>query len=904
MNFLKNIFGGRPGEEFIKDKSDLRRVKMLLSRSEYNFVINSIEKLMPDIEPVKCPSELVTPPGTFKIPLVIKKGTCYIVFLPGIRKFDQQAYRDLITTTGFIRKSLFFNSAFIIGENQDLPPSLSFYCSNDPIACFSSTLYVDIKFARKKMDPRDLLVDDFREGFKQSLRIGSDSLKLIDRYLKSRSKHISREILETEPLEILIEVLTDFLERIFVKELGATKLTSKQVKTGVRFLTFKTISLSVDFEGKLVDDLKKRGCFSLYDFFRQVKKMVENPWDLPMKDNLPFLEWRLSTEQIQHVTRSIPLIKMLKEINHKRLEDIEKYGPAVSNSWVDVYFCKHCKKLDPKFKTMEQLRFHTLKEMKSFMIHQLARTRTAATSEKCATCGRELEWHKLLFSQLQHYISDLELDLQLSYEAMPTGHFYYLWQTLNRDGVTTRLGIHLTDEGFKRHLKRYFSAAIPFVKLLKKSLRTRKSENEKLQEGYHVFALAPIEGDNPYIHDALEELLAPLKLSRHNYQSFNLTHPDKTEYNFYRDTFIKWASDFYKLFTREGYQLVSIVDVEQMKTRLIREFESMGIVTDRAGDTWHFSNGRYTLRDNIVKKIHRMIYTAQYASEFIATTVGTFVNRFEHIRDLHEQLQVKFGEQLDMELERKTGVMTLLDRETGIKAKFHLYNFATRYKSTEYSTIYDIIHNIVFTGRSDYRICKCGNPTDIFIRLSCPEKLARIQKELPAGELYRLEDSNLIYVFTINCPKHSRHITNNMIEEMGLTVQSLLGKVKEDISRDSFEIELYLVRYKNREYIAVIGEDAVTLGSESNRTRQLLSLCYHTTLSEKITLYSGDLDQLFMGEYEVSRKEMEEFAEKFTMQVKGDTPFTCPVDFFHRLYLPAEGHGIINVSHYQEIDII
>lgn len=901
MGFLKGFFKKDFAEKLLKDAGcDLRKIKKLLSSVGYEFVLDYIKNREQQITCEKSPVEIITPIGTFQIPLIIRSEEGYTAFLPPVKSEDESAIKEIFILIGFIKKSLFFNSKIVIAEEAEQLPVLQFFTSRLPLAGFFLTLFVDYHIAKQGKDPVLIFIENFYEAFRVKLDYNSESLKLLDEYLSINRRLTSREVLTSDPISITKEILHKYLVRVFQSSLHVSQVESGKIKTGKTYFSFRFMIMVIDFEGKIEYDLKHSGKFSFYMFFEDTKVMSEDPRELPRKENLPFLEWKIITEQIRYLTRPLPLKEALEVITDYRHREIQEIGPQVGDGWIDLYFCKHCNIIEPHYRRYRGLRFHSLKEMKRFMLNQITYGRSGGGSgETCTKCGREYPWNHLVFSKFQHYFSDLKIDLQLNYDRLPTGHHFYLWQAMNENKVIRRLGTDFTDQDFFMHFRRHVSAAIAYNKLLEKTLRTRKAEKDEIEDGYHVFAIPPVEDDNPYIHMALKELINPLKRSERNYQTYNLNVSGEKGKIRVKDGFLKWAPDFRKHLLVEGYQLLAFVDVDLIIRRFEEKLIDLGIIFHLEDETCYLDNGKYRFYFDLNEKIWEMTHIAQYLSDFVESHIGGFIKKFDKVGSLHNWIIDNYGEELEFEFYRQNGLLMITNPENQVKTPFNLYEFSDGIEPGN-PLLTEIIEQSVIDGLPHPNLCYCGSPSNMLIRLISGEKLDEIKQSLPEGEEpVIINYGEKYYVFKSGCPRHSTYLTIKQAQDMELTNQLILKQVMEDVHNDEFRIDIYMTEYKNKEYIGITGKDAVTLGADGSRVKQVLSLCYLSYLEDQVTVYTDFMDALIITESDSPGNEISEFAQILYKKKKEALKNSLPIHLFLILNLPQVGVGKI-INNFEE----
>ncbi|MCD4783754.1 MAG: hypothetical protein K8T10_07995 [Candidatus Eremiobacteraeota bacterium] len=902
MGFIKGFFKKDFAEKLLKDAGcDLRKIKKLLSSAGYGFVLDHIRNLGQQVTCKKSPVEIVTPAGTFQIPLIIRSEEGYTAFLPPLKSKDEEAIQEILILIGFIKKSIYFDIKIVIAEKAKQSSILQFFTSRLPLAGFFLLLFVDFQIVKQGKDPGLIFIENFYKAFQVNLECDSKSLKLLDEHLSINRRLTCREVLICEPVSVMKEILHNYLVKVFQSSLHASQVESGKVKTGKTYFSFKFMIIVMDFEGKIEHDLRHSGKFSFYLFFEDAKVMSEDPRALPHKENLPFLEWKIITEQIRYLARPLPLKEALEVIMDYRHSEIQEIGPQVGDGWIDLYFCQHCDVIEPRYHRFQDLRFHSLKEMKLFMLSQISYGRSGGGSgEICTKCGREYPWNHLVFSKFQHYFSDLKMDLQLHYDRLPTGHHFYLWQAMNENKIRRRLSTDFTDQDFFAYFHRHASVAIVYNKLLEKTLKTRKAEKEEIEDGYHIFTIPPVEDDNPNMRTALKELISPLKKSGRNYQTYNLNVPGKKGKIRVKDGFSKWAPDFRKHLIVEGYQLLAFIDVDLIIQKFEEKLIDPGIIFHLEDETCYMDKGKYRFYFDFYEKIREMADTAQYLSDFVESHIGGFIKKFDRVGSLHSWIIDNYGKKLEFEFDREKGLLSITNPENQIKTPFNLYDSIDRIEPGN-PLLTEIFEHSVLKGLPHPNLCSCGSPSNMIIRLVSKEKLNEIKQSLPEGEEpVTMNYGKKYYIFKSGCLKHSTYLTVKQMQEMELTNQLILKQVMEDVNNDEFRIDIYMTEYKNKEYIGITGKDAATLGADGGRVKQVLSLCYPSHLEDRVTVYTDLMDALILTESDSSGNEITEFARIFYKKKKEALKNPLPIHLFLELALPQIGVGKIIINNFEE----
>ena len=895
MGFLEEIFKKRTVEKLLeKSGSNVKKIKKLLPGKDFHFFLDYVENLDSEVHYLKSPYEILTPIGIFEIPVIIETKNGYVAFLPSIKKMDPRAVREYLVLIGFLKKTHYFNSQIIIINVDYLPPVLQFYTKRSKFTGLLLALYVDSTIARKDKDPLLIMVENFQDAFHVTLDFTSESLKMLDEYLSPGSRSVFHEVLTSKPLLGAVNIFHSYLEKIFQKELTAGIVESGKLKTGTTHLLQDFFVLSVDFKGKFLSDLRDKGKFSFYSLFEDAKQVLNNPGIIPRRENMPFLEWKIRTDQLKNIVRPIAFKNILKDIAKGRVEQLKKYGPLWSNGWCDLYFCPVCHKMNFKFSKKARMLFQDLDEIKSYMLNRITYIRGQESDMMCSECSYDLNTENLIYSQFQHFLPDLNADLQLNFDRLPKGHYFYMWQSLDLHQVLSRYGTDFSNGDFQANFGRHISAAELYDKLMDKCVKTRKAETMELEDGYHIFAVPPLEEDNLFIRNALSELTEPLKKSKRNYFTYNLNFPKDGRKIRLQNCFIKWAPAYQNHLTGLGYQLIAIVDMDKIAKEFEKRLIDRGIIFHLDKQTCYMDDGKYRLSFDFYGSVWEMIQEARYLTEFAALNTGIYITKFQRIANLYRWMNERFLEKMKFDIDRMTGVVSIVNKETGKKGLINIYEFIDRLEIHE-SQLEEIITSIALKGEHHSRICECGSPANLFIRLISKEKLEEIKVVLGNEEPISMSQGDKCYVFKLGCPNHNSYLTRSYAKQLGMDDQAVLNRVLENIHYDSFDVDLVIADYKGKEFIGVIGEDVATLATDARRIKALLALCYQYQFNGKVAVYSDSMETLVISDCDTSGRVAAEFSSILKEKVAGKFEKTYPVNQFHQITLPPEGEGKINV---------
>lgn len=899
MGFLEEIFKKRAIEKHLeKSGSDVKKIKKLLSGKDFHYVADYVEQMKEEVRYLKSPYEILTPIGIFEIPLIIETKEGYTAFLPSLNKIDRQAIKEYLVLIGFLKKTHYFNSNVIIAGKEKLPPVLEFYTSRLPFVGLLLSMFVDATVARKDRDPVLVMVENFQDAFHVKLSFDSESLKLLDEHLSPHRRVSLHEILNSPPLVTAINIFHSYMEKIFQKEMTVAAVESGKIKTGATHLLRDFFVLAVDFKGKFYYDLKKKGEFSFYDFFEDTKSTINNPHNIPRRENMPFLEWKILTDQLKNITRPMNLKNALDLIKGERVEQLQKYGPLWGNGWCDLFFCPECHIIHHRFTRQPEQSFQSLTEMKECMLNRLTYKRGKETGESCPGCEKAFSWDNVIYSQLQYYLTDCRADLQLNFDRLPLGHYFYMWQALKDEDILNKYGTDFDNKDFHNQFGRNFSLTILYNNLLEKCLKTRKAETIEVTDGYHLFAVPPVGEDNPFARNALEELTAPLKKSKRNYMTFCLNLPKNGLTITLKDSYIKWAPDFVDQLTHRKYQLVAIVDLDKISGEFEKKMIERGIVFHLDKRSCYMDDGKYRLPFDFQEKIWEMIQSARYISEFVETYSEEYITKFQRLGNLYRWMNDRYRDKLKLEIDRMTGIVTMINIETGNTAFINLYEFVDRWEIHE-SQLQEIIETTAIMGEKHSRICECGEPANLIIRLISPAKLEEIKASMPDEEPVVMGHEEKYYVFRLGCPAHSSYLTRSEAEKLILDDASILNRVLENIQYDSFEADLVVSEFMGKEIVGVIGEDAATLGTDAKRVQAVLSQCYQSSLTEKVTIFSNCMEILLIADQDISSNILTEFAGKLTEKLSSRFEKIYRLNQCHHISIPPEGAGKIKMLSYE-----
>lgn len=644
MGFLEGIFKKkRTIEKHLKESgSDVKKIRKLLSGKDFHAVADYIEQIRDEVRYLKSPYEILTPIGIFEIPLIIETKEGYTAFLPSLKKIDRQAVREYIALIGFLKKTHYFNSNVIIAGMDKLPPVLEFYTSGLPLAGLLLSMFVDATVTKKDRDPVSVMVENFQDAFHVKLGFDGESLKLLDKFLSPHRKVSSHEVLHSGPVIVAVNIFHSYIDRVFQKEISMVTVESGKVRTGVTHILKEYLVLAADFKGKFLHDLKKRGEFSFFDFFEDINLAISNPYNIPRQENMPFIEWKILTDQLKNITRPMNLKNALESIKKEREEQLQKFGPLWGNGWCDLFYCPDCQIIHHKFTRQSDLFFQSLPEMKECLLNRLAYKRGKETGESCPECGKTYSRNNLIYSQLQYYLTDCRADLQLNFDRLPAGNYFYMWQALKEESLLVKYGTDFGDREFKNQFGRDFSLIPYYYEIFERCLKTRKAETVEVSDGYHLFAVPPVGEDNPFVRNALEELTAPLKKSKRNYMTFCLNLPKNGFKVTLKDCFIKWAPDYIDLLTDRKYQLIVIIDLDKISAEFERRMIERGIVFHLDKNKCYMDDGKYRLPFDFMGKVWEMAQTAKYISEFVETYAREYITRFQRLGNLFRWMNEQY----------------------------------------------------------------------------------------------------------------------------------------------------------------------------------------------------------------------------------------------------------------------
>ncbi len=899
MGFLEEIFKKRAIEKHLeKSGSDVKKIKKLLSGKDFHYVADYVEQLKDKVRYLKSPYEILTPIGIFEIPLIIETKEGYTAFLPSLKKLDRQAIKEYIAIIGFLKKTHYFNSNIIIAGKDRLPPVLDFYTSRLPFVGLLLSMFVDATVTKKDRDPLLVMVENFQDAFHVKLGFEGESLKLLDKYLSPHRKIFQHEILNSGPMIVAVNIFHEFMEKIFQKEMTVATVESGKIRTGATHILRDYFVLAVDFKGKFYNDMKKKGEFSFYDFFEDTKLIIDNPHNIPQRENMPFLEWKILTDQLKNITRPMNLKNALDVIKTERREQLQKFGPLWGNGWCDLFYCPHCHTLRHKFTRQSELFFQSLTEMKECMLNRLTYKRGKETGESCSNCGEAFTWDNVIYSQLQYYLTDCRADLQLNYDRLPTGHYFYMWQALKEEDFLSKYGTDFDNKDFTNQFGREFSLVPFYNSILERCLKTRKAETEEVADGYHLFAVPPVGEDNPFVRNALEELTTPLKKSKRNYMTFCLNLPKNNLKITLKDSFIKWTPDFIRHLTEIQHQLIAIVDMDRISTEFERKMIERGIVFHLDKKSCYMDDGKYRLPFDFTGKVWKMVQTARYIQEYVETYSEEYITRFQRLGNLFRWMNEQYRDKLKLEIDRMTGVVSIMNLETNDITLINIYEFVDRWEISE-SRLKEIIETTAIMGEKHSRLCECGSPSNLTIRLISPEKLEEIKGALDGEEPVVMGHEEKFYVFRLGCPTHSSFLTRSEADKLLLDDSSILNRVLENIQYDSFNVDLVVSEFGGKEIVGVIGEDAATLGTDAKRVQAVLSLCYQSNLNDKVTVFSNYMEILLIADKDISSRTLTEFSDRLIEKLSTRFEKTYRLNEYHHISIPPEGAGRINVLSYE-----
>lgn len=899
MGFLEEIFKKRAIEKHLeKSGSNVKKIKKLLSGKDFHYVADYVEQLKDEVRYLKSPYEILTPIGIFEIPLIIEAKEGYTAFLPSLNKLDRQAIREYIVLIGFLKKTHYFNSNIVIAGKDRLPAVLEFYTSRLPFVGLLLSMFVDTTVTKKDRDPLLVMVENFQDAFHVKLSFDGESLKLLDKHLSPHRRISLHEILYSGPVTAAVDIFHAYMEMIFQKEMTVATVESGKLRTGSTHLLRDYFVLAVDFKGKFYHDLKIKGEFSFHDFFEDTKLTINDPHNIPQRENMPFLEWKILTDQLKNITRPLNLKNALDEIREERAEQLEKYGPLWGNGWCDLFYCPHCHILQHKFTRQPELFFQSLYEIKECMLNRLTYKRGKETGESCPDCGKAFSWNNVIYSQLQYYLTDCRADLQLNFDRLPTGHYFYMWQALKQESILNKFGTDFDNKDFHNQFGREFSLVPFYSNILEKCLKTRKAETVEVTDGYHLFAVPTVGEDNYFIRNALEELTAPLKKSKRNYMTFCLNLPKNGFTVTLKDSFIKWAPDFIELLTERKYQLIAIVDMDKISGEFERKMIERGIVFHLDKKSCYMDDGKYRISFNFIEKVWGMVQTARYISEFVETYAEEYIIKFQRLGNLFRWMNDLYREKMKIEIDRLTGIVTMINNETGNNALINIYDIIDRWEINE-PQLREIIETTAIMEEKHSRLCECGKPANLTIRLISKEKLEEIKSALGDEEPVVMGHEEKCYIFRLGCPDHSSCLTRSEADRLLLDDSSILNRVLENIQYDSFNVDLIVSEFKGKEIVGVIGEDAATLGTDAKRVQAVLSQCYQSTLTEKVTIFSNCMEMLLIADKDVPANILAEFAGKLNEKLSSRFEKTYRINEYHHISIPPEAAGKINVLSYE-----
>ncbi|MCE1245359.1 MAG: hypothetical protein LWY06_01810 [Firmicutes bacterium] len=899
MPLFRDFFK-KPGkvEEILAGNGcDLKRIKKVLSPENYSYIISYLEKLQ-DFRCVKSPVQIVSPVGVFEIPLIVESSEGFIVFFPAEKDYNEDAINQTLLLIGLVKRSFYFDSKIVITTDKPIPPVLRFFCEKNPLAAFVMVLYVNSTVVKKEKDPNVILLEDFQDAFRVKLDFKSDSLIELDKKLKYTKGIAIREVLESEPLNVALDIIHGFIEQIFRNALQAAVVESGKIKNGRTHLLLKVFVLELDFKGKALFDLKKAGHFNFYGFFEDTVAMAEDPKKLPRTENMPFIEWRVMPDQIRHIARPVQMITTLEEMDRLRQRTLDKFGNTVFCGWNDLFYCRKCNNVEMRRKYYRNKMFNTIEEMKGFLLEHIIYRRILGDDEgMCIKCGDSLNWENLVYSQVQNYLPDKKADLQLSFDRLGSGQFFYMWQMNKQDQGIRRLGVDFANKEFFANFARFMSIAAIFETLLRKCFRTNKAEIKTIEEGCHALVIPPSDENNPYVFAAFRELMKPLEETGRKFRTYVL-NVDKGKKLIHKDGFNKWAAEFRKPLTYEGYQLIMLLDIDDLKVQLEKTLINHGIIFHSEGLSGFMDDGKYRLPFNYEYEAWKMVQTVRYPSEFLAYTVADFMGRFSRISDLHTWLANNFENEAHLFIDRDTGIITITPADGRAPVRINIYEFAERYMAGG-PEITEIAKTVITNGKPSPGICACGDPTSFFIRLISQKKLDEVAASGNGAKPYVLNQGDKNYVFLWGCKKHLRYLTEEDLNSFEMTRQMLLSQVLEDMKHDCFELEICIEQYNNREYISIVGKDAASAGSEAHLVKAILNQCYSTLITEQALVISDCQDGLLIAYADAPADDLVEIGKRLRQRVKQKFEVLYPVSLVHKITLPSEGWGNIEISGFE-----
>jgi hypothetical protein len=338
--------------------------------------------------------------------------------------------------------------------------------------------------------------------------------------------------------------------------------------------------------------------------------------------------------------------------------------------------------------------------------------------------------------------------------------------------------------------------------------------------------------------------------------------------------------------------------MEDLKVNLEKTLINHGIIYHSDGGSGFMDDGKYRLPYDYEQEVWKMVQTARYPSEFLSYTIAEFLGRFGRIADMHTWFSNNFENEAHLFIDRDTGILSITPNNGGQKIPVNLYEFAERYVAGGHE-ITEMAKSLITEGKPSSRICECGNPTSIFLRLISQKKLDEISNGANGNAPAVISQGEKNYVFLWGCKKHIRYITEEDLTRFEMTRQMLLSQVMEDMRHDSFNVEIYIEQYNNREYISVIGKDAASAGSEAHLVKAILNQCYSSLITEQALVISDCSDGLLIAYGDAPNEDLIEVGKNMRQRVKQKFDVLYPVSLLHRITLPSEGWGNIEVQKFE-----
>ena len=841
-------------------------------------ILEYLGKLAQEFEPIATNEEISTPAGAVAIPMAIAVRGEVRVLLPVEAPFSSDRIDETLRQVALIRQHRYPEARFAFLCERALPLELALCASPDnSLGTLVSQSVLQIQALRQGRDGATLFREVFQECAGTEISYSIEDLEAVDEFLR-QGEPVSGPI--TPGLRRVAGMLGSYLEWVIAGRFP------DRVTYGEGGLTVRLDegALELDTNNLALEALFSAGRLPLAGLVRDLVATAEDPFFIPREVSPGVLQRFPNPAELSSHRRSTAVENMLNEFQEHRQAMLGEQAEDEELAAVYECPCGRCKLI--RSGPEESARCSRIPELEARLMDALQEAAVDDTV-RCDECHAPLGARELALMIVAHPLPERGIDLWIVLDRLRSGKFWWHLSRLRRTGDVTHYPNVLAHSTFRRVFGRYFSVREAWSILFQRTASSFREERLRAERGLTLYA-AP-DGVSSRAPRALRQvgLLSPAYLV-----PLLREEPGSDDGSF--------LSNDRELRSMGVFGRPPRAWARARSGPFRRMFEKE---VKRAGGSWHRRGLKYRIStrdggESFCDLERAILTTVREGEDYLDTARRLGKVAMTEARLAREYVDrarglVPEGSQLSYHSD--AGMLRIWSDGATVPVEVPLQGLMAK-TSIEDGSFDRFFKMAISQADLGVGLDVCGCGARAFVSKKLKPKGWPTSSDRAAGELARVSQEQVSFIYTRDCEEHSHYLSANELARWGISLEDLERRFVQDLGVNSYQVQLRAVRVDASLFFVVAGFNAASIALSGELIRGLLDEAGIEIDSPAVRFLTRASGCLVLGEPEASTPAFAEASRVAEAMLRELGEAVESLSYEGVMVLPEAGKGSFRVE--------